>query len=188
MFQRIAPPPVSSQQVIPTNASGISKQDTEFVVSKPNLVGFWQDIPFFASSYSERYRFDDSGNYAWYASNADCEQSLIQRTGTYDITGDKLMLTVFTETSAVGVELGYDSSDCGSSGGFPYATLETTQLRTPKKIELSVSTSCQEFTQAKKEWPSGITVLNYSACISIDGQDFYQLEKTPHGPHYPEGF
>jgi hypothetical protein len=59
----------------------------------PELTGIWQDIPYWASRWSNSYAFFPDGRYTYRTNEMDCARREMSVSGQWVVRGQKLELT-----------------------------------------------------------------------------------------------
>lgn len=78
------------------------------------FVGIWQDSPEIASGWSDTYQFFDNGDFVYRYNQMICDKRTLNYSGTWEIVGDKIEVTVSEKTIVVGGKLVPSSESCGS--------------------------------------------------------------------------
>jgi hypothetical protein len=78
------------------------------------FIGIWQDSPEVASGWSDTYQLFENGEFIYRYNQMICDKRTLSYSGTWDVTGDKLKITVNERTIVEGGKLVPSPEWCGS--------------------------------------------------------------------------
>jgi len=80
----------------------------------PELTGIWQDIPYWASRWSNSYAFFPDGRYTYRTNEMDCARREMSVSGQWVVRGQKLALTATEKIVRQGGKLEPATGSCAS--------------------------------------------------------------------------
>lgn len=102
------------------------------------LVGVWQNTEGMGSGWTDRYQFYPNGAYAFIPNQMKCDKRLFVEAGTYELSGDTLILTKKMQQVAVGGQLVDATGSCGTEKDLINATVESKTLTPPVKVTITL--------------------------------------------------
>lgn len=131
-----------------------------------SLYGVWQAAPVKGSGWNKAYQFFPNGRFVWHKNQMDCEAREVARSGTWHVSGQKLVLRVAKHTILTGGHLEDATGSCASGQELVDAHPRTEALR--RTQSLSVGT-------AQKDPKNGRVALR------IGGVNFWKFADDPNG-------
>ncbi len=102
------------------------------------LIGAWQDSAEVAAGYTNLYQFKEDGSFRFTPNEMICDQRGAGYSGTWELSGQQLKLSVQKEREWVGGKLEPATGSCGSKMELVEATLETRDVNPPRTISFSL--------------------------------------------------
>lgn len=136
-------------------------------ITTDEMVGVWQESPDVGSGYLDHYKLMSDGSFRFVYNEMICDKRTIGYSGTWQILGDKLKLSIFTKSVIVGgkrVPTG-DAGSCASDyyiEGGEKKDISFKDFQTITLSEIAVDTAKYDFNR-----------------VTFNGKRFWRVSDNP---------